>query len=354
LENIIFGSAVKCSKILQDEIDSCDESLIFQLQSDVFVLVINAWRNAASVAILKEDLEETKNYFREIQKVGNKFDDLLIGILEIRDSCGDRSQWLKLLNIASSVYGAQFVALRTMEKKLEKFESLPSNDCKSQTHLFSFEERIRRLEVFELLLRDKSDYTSDRTLVETIDPNLTSIFPTEGFMGEVLCTSWYHYFELILEFLATEGNDDSIGESDLVRLSMLVARVASSATTTLLPEEKDHIIQKVSNILENYCKNCPDKASVTSTVIQSLRKGSFASDWEKQNGKHSMEQAGETGIESHAGKGLDFINTEINANNRKVGRGRARRSHLNKGSHTHYKGSKRKMRGRARPRILNS
>ena len=81
---------------------------------------------------------------------------------------------------------------------------------------------------------------------------------------------------MALDILERGASDSSIGEPDFVRLSMLIARVASNATPAVLNSHSKHrIIDKVVNILENYCGNDQNKATIISTVMRELNKRSM-------------------------------------------------------------------------------
>ena len=318
-ENGIFDSAMKCSKFLQNTIDRYKGSLNSQLQSDIFVLVINAWYNAASAAILNDDLEETRKCFREIQKIANQFDDLLVWLHQVDDSDRARTQFLKLLNLAPSIYGAQLAALSTMERNDSgKFHNAALKDYDRTMHLISIEEKIRRLEEFHLFWGDDGDSIDNgtRTRKGKIDNDPISIFPSEGFTGDLFCTCWSDYIDSSLDVLEKGANDASIGEPDFIRLSLLIARVTSSTTPTVLNSlAKDRIIGKVVTLLENYCGNNQDREAVISTVIQSLQSkrsvtpgskkirmhsSTESKDYDANNNDLHEEKGQESGIASYA------------------------------------------------------
>jgi hypothetical protein len=302
-ENGIFGSAMKCSKFLQNTIDRCKGSVNFQLQSDVFVLVINAWYNAASAAILNNNLEETRKCFREIQKIVDQFDDLLVWLTQVDDIYRPSTNFLKLLNVAPSIYGAQLAALNTMERNKAALSDLntilsmvsPGQQDHDRTmHLISIEEKIRRLEEFHLFWGDDGESIDNgtRTRKSKIDVDFMSVFPSEGFTGDLFCTCWSDYIDLSLDVLEKGANNPSIGEPDFIRLSLLIARVTSNATPTVLNSlAKDRILDKVVTILENYCGNHQDMEAVISTLIQSLQSKRSVTPGSKKIRMHSSTES---------------------------------------------------------------
>ena len=61
-ESCIFESAKRCSQILDKSIQQYKDSLASDIQSDAFMLVINAWFNAASSAMLQNNLQEGRAF----------------------------------------------------------------------------------------------------------------------------------------------------------------------------------------------------------------------------------------------------------------------------------------------------
>jgi hypothetical protein len=273
IESRVFDSAMKCSEFLQLAIERYKGSPDSRVQSDVFMLAINSWYNAASAAMLNGNLEGSRKCFREIQKVVDEFDNLVVWLYQVEDGNKVRTQFLKLFDLAPSVYGAQLAALSITEQDLGNYQKISSNDYDRTMQLFSIEEKIRRLEEFHLFWGDDDGSADDSRLKARIDINDTSVFPSEGFMGDLICASWSDYIDSSLDILEKGAKDSSIGQPDLIRLSMLITRVASSAKPSILNSlTKGHIIEKVVNILENYCRNDKDKEAIISSVIQSLQK----------------------------------------------------------------------------------
>jgi hypothetical protein len=353
-ENCIFDSAMKCSEFLQNTIDRYKAAPNSQLQNDIFVLVINAWYNAASAAILNDNLEETRKCFREIQKIVDQFDDLLVWLHQVDDSDRARLQFLKLLNLAPSVYGAQLAALSTMERNNSgKFHNAALKDYDRTMHLISIEEKIQRLEEFQLFWGDDGDFIDNGTRTRKgkigIDP--ISVFPSERFTGDLFCRCWSDYIDSSLDVLEKGANDASIGEPDFIRLSLLIARVTSSATPAVLNSlAKDRIIDKVVTILENYCGNNQDREAVISTVIQSLQSKRSVTPGSKKIRMHSSTES----------KDYDAANNELHEENGQESgidhmnaKRKARRERAPSSSYSRSKvlsSSNRTLRRRARPR----
>ena len=348
-ETCIFESAKKCSQFLKVSINRYKRSPDFDIQSDVFMFVINAWYNSASSAMLQDNLEETKKCFKEIQNTVDQFDDLLVWLHQVGEITMDgtdptdlHAQFLRLLNLAPSVYGAQLAALSIMER------NVASRDFDKTMHLITIEEKIRRLEELHQFWGDVSGSSDDGTLKINVDSGAISLFPIEDFMGDLFCGSWSDYIDSSLDILEIGSNDSSVGEADFLRLALLIARVTSSTTPAVLDSfAKGRVIEKVVNILENYCEDNQDRETVISTVIQSLNKYYSFTPESKKLRSHSTASMYDANDNFHQEKGLASGTVDTN-DKRKARRKRANRSDLRSrsSSYSRSKVSNRPLRGR--------
>ena len=347
-ESCIFESANKCSRLLNESIERCKSSLTADVQGDVFMLVINAWFNAASSAMQENNLQETKKCFKEIQNTVDQFDDTLRWLHQVdateaenKEVTDFQAQFSRLLNLSPSVYGAQLEAVSAMERILD-----PKNYDRTM-HLISIEEKIRRLEEFHQFWGDDDGRDIDDSLLKGItDLKTISLFPREDFMGDLLCRCWSDYINSALDTLEKGATDSSIGEADFLRLALLIARVSSGANPAVLDSStKGRIVGKVVDILESHCGDIPDRKTVISTVIQSLNKYSFAPGSKELKSRPTTSKHDDN--EKVNAQTSDTVNVSVK---RKPRRERANRSDLRRSSYSRSKVSNRSVRRRSRPR----
>ena len=289
-DHLIFDCAMKCSKLLNSAIDVSKGSQDSHVECDIFELTINAWYNAACQAISNDNLEETRKCLSEIEKVVDQFDDVLVWLYKDNDSDEAKKQFLKVLKFAPSIYGAQTAALNTVERNFANFENVVSKEYDRTMHLIKIEEKIRRLEEFHQFWGDNDSSEIDRDRKGHIDFDATSLFPIDGFVGEISCSSWFDFMGLSLDFLENAGNNSSIGEPEFIRLSLSIARVTSCAMPTVLnSREKDFIIDKIVNLFENYHGNSWVKEPILSTVIKSFQNNSITAETNNTGARFSTE-----------------------------------------------------------------
>jgi hypothetical protein len=330
-KNDIANKATTCSKILESTIDQYKASPDFLMQSDMFILVIHAWCNAAKAAFL-DDGYEANEYFKEMQKTVDLFDDLLLWLYR-KDTDRARSQLCNLLDYAPSVYGAQLTAIEKMERNPVKSQSKISNDFSITKHLVSIEEKIRRMEEFRLFLEgDDAGAIDEITRYSKFDYGAASAFPREAFSGNPSsCNCWADYIDLTLTVLEEGKYDSFIGEADFIRLCLLITRVTSSASPAVLsPKARERIIDKVVKLLKKYCQQNQGQEDVVTTVIQLLEKGSGTLDDKGIGGLHVTESKDENNGEFD--KGGNY-NPDVVNNRRKPRRRRPRGNDTHRSSH---------------------
>lgn len=348
MKGILYDSAMNCSKLLYNTIDQFKESPDSLVQSDIYLLVLNVWLNVASEALLKDDLEETRKCFVEIQNIVNHFDDFLLWFYEMDDGQSAGTQFLKILNLAPSIYGAQLTAFDTIARDLNKFQNVASKHYDRSMCLIEIEEKILRLEEFHLFWGDDSNSINDETLQDKIGADAIPIFPSERFTDHLSCT-WSDYIDSSLDFIEKGSNDSSIGEPDFTRLSTTIARVTSSATPAVLDfSAKNRIVKKVVSIFENYCGNIHDREAVISTVIYLLRKLTTIQASEEKRRVHSGGSKDNTNGELNLEKSEELRITDINAK-QKLRREKTYRNGLHRSSYPRFKVLKRTLRRRASP-----
>jgi hypothetical protein len=333
-KDAIANKATTCSKILESTIDRYKASPDFLIQSDMFMLVIHAWYNAAKAAFL-DDSYEANEYFKEMQKTVDLFDDLLVWLYR-KDTDRARSQLCNLLDYAPSVYGAQLTAIEKMERNPEKSQSKISNDFSITKHLVSIEEKIRRMEEFHLFLEgDDAGAIDDITQYSKFDYFAASAFPSEAFSGNTSCNCWADYIDLTLTVLEEGKYDSFIGEADFIRLCLLITRVSSSASPAVLsPKARERIIDKVVKLLKQYCKQNQGREAVVTTVIRLLEKSSGTLDDKGIGVLHLTESKDENNGEFD--KGGNY-NPDVVNNRRKPRRRRPRGNDTHRSSHVRSK-----------------
>jgi len=332
----IADMAAKCSKLLDSTVDRYKASPDFIIQSDMFILVIHAWHNAGKAVYMNDDYDENK-YLKEMEKTVNLFDDLLVWLYQ-KDTDRAKSQLLNLLECAPSIYGAELAAVKKMDRNIKKSQNRISNYFGITKHLVSIEEKIRRLENFNLFLEDDdADTVGGITQFSQIVHGAASAFPSEAFSGNPSCNCWSDYIDLTLTVLDEGTYDYSIGEADFIRLCLLITRVTSSTPPAVLsPIEKERIIEKVVKLLKNYCQQNRDREAVISTVIRLLENGSGTLGNKAIKDHHAIESQYKNKDEILKVNNYESDVTNINKR-RKVRRRRPRGNDVHRGSRARSK-----------------
>lgn len=344
-------SAAKCSKLLESTIERHKNSPDVRMRSDTFMLVINAWYNAASAAISGDNLEEARQCSREIQKVVNLFDDMLVWFYRVDDDTkdGTKSKMSSLLNQAPSVYGAQIAALVKLQTALDNSQNIARNDDGITKQLIFIEEKIRRLEEFKFFLPGNGKEHGSQN--GNIEENAITPFPSEALMVDSSCKNWTDFIDLSLDCLEKETRNFSAGEADFIRLCMLITRVTFSAAPVVLnSESKDRIIGKLVDLLETYSRDNQDREVVVSALVQSLKKRSetLKGKGASNNTLHGSES--QYGANEESGVNEDQDSDSVHTHTkRKIRRKRSRGNELHTSSYSRTRVPNRSVLRRPRP-----
>lgn len=279
----VTDQAAKCSKLLESTIDRYKMSPDFIVQSDMFVLVIHSWYNAAKVASLRDDYDDTK-YLQEIENTISLFEDLMVWLHE-NDTDHTMSHLLAHQNHAPSIYGAQLDTVVRLKKNLRNSQSVvsKSNVCITET-LLLIEEKIRRMKELSLFLEGvDEDADSDINRFSKVDHTASFAFPIEAFVGNTLCNSWTDYINLALNILQEDTCKFSFGDSNLIRLCHLIVLLSSSTSRKLT-------IEKVVTLLSKFSEQNQDQAIIVRAVIQSLQSGGYEPKYQNESKLHKKDK----------------------------------------------------------------
>jgi len=348
--NLVRESASRCSELLDRAMDRSKKAPGVKLQTDMFMLAINAWYISASAAIANGDLEEARQCSREIQKVVNLFDDALVRLYRThRAEEGNKSHFFGLLDQAPSIYGAQVAVMNSLNAIVDRFENGSREDGVAKQFIL-IEEKIRRLEEFHFFLAGEGNAVSDPYQNIEIEPKSMTPFPSEGFVVDSSCKDWTDFIDLSLDSIGKGAQHSTVGEADFIRLCMLITRVASSAAPTVLnPDTKNSVIDKIGELLENYGRQNQDRKSIVSSLVQSLKKwsGTLRDTGTKAFlGEESRYGANDL---SDAENGQDFLTAAHAHTKRKVRRKRPRGNDLHRSSYSRSRVPNRTRIRRTRP-----